>query len=65
MKLGLITATLATSAACLPPGSAKPAAYEVELLACNRKSESLAESIACEERVRAAYGRPARDGGAR
>lgn len=49
--------------ACVPHQAARPAAYSVELEECNRKAKTCAESIACENNVRARYGRPARTGG--
>jgi hypothetical protein len=53
-------------ASCVPSGTARPAAYEAELVACSDRATSLAESIRCENEVRARYGRPLRslDGGA-
>lgn len=41
----------------------RPAAYQVELEECNRKAETLQDSIRCENEVRQRY--PLRDGGAR
>jgi hypothetical protein len=57
--------------ACVPASSARPAAYGAELTDCSETSGTLEESVACENRVRARYGRPARlvfrvaDGGAK
>lgn len=45
------------------PGDGKPAAYQAELVGCSQRSATLAESLACEDKVRAAYGRPPRDAG--
>ena len=47
--------------------SARPAAYEADLVVCNQRATTLRESIDCENDVRARYGRPPRlvaDGGA-
>lgn len=38
----------------------KPAQYELELVGCNVDASTLAESIECENRARAARGRPLR-----
>ncbi len=43
--------------------ASRPATYQSELVFCNQTSKTLAESIDCENRVRAAYGRPLRDAG--
>lgn len=43
---------------CTPAADA--AAYESELLDCNAESKSLCESVMCENRFRAARGRPLR-----
>lgn len=43
------------------PGVAKPAAYGVEIQACTDLSHTLCESILCENKVRASYGRPPRE----
>lgn len=48
---------------CIPPRTAKPAAYGVELEECNRTAKTCEESIRCENQVRARYGRPPRTGG--
>lgn len=48
---------------CTEPHYARPAAYGVELADCSESSATLADSIACENRVRARYGRPLRDAG--
>jgi hypothetical protein len=58
-----LTIVLIAIAGC-EPRYAKPAAYGAELAACSETSTSLAESIACENGVRARYGRPLRDAGA-
>lgn len=44
----------------------RPATYGAKLAACNEAARTLAESVACENKVRAEYGRPLRslDGGA-
>jgi hypothetical protein len=42
-----------------PAASAAP--YGAELAACTAQSKTCAESIACENRVRASRGRPLRD----
>ena len=41
----------------------RPAAYQTELEECNRKAETLQDSIRCENEVRQRY--PLRDGAAR
>jgi hypothetical protein len=45
------------------PSVARPAAYGAELVACSKSSATLADSITCENSVRARYGRPLRDAG--
>jgi len=45
------------------PSTARPAAYGAELTACTTTSATLEASIACENGVRARYGRPLRDAG--
>jgi|CXWL01.1.fsa_nt_gi hypothetical protein len=45
---------------CLPAGTAKPAAYEAELVMCSEKARSLCESVTCENEVRTRYVRPMR-----
>lgn len=42
---------------------ARPALYEKELLDCTADADTLSASLACEERVRARYGRPPLDAG--
>jgi hypothetical protein len=52
--------------ACASSHPERPAVYELELTACTHKSATLTESIACENEVRARYGRALRalpDGG--
>ena len=44
------------------PNLARPAAYGTELEECSRTSRTCAESIACETKVRARYGREPRTG---
>ncbi len=41
----------------------RPAAYTTELEECNRKSNTLKESVDCENEVRIKYNRPLRDAG--
>lgn len=53
-----ILAALSGCASAAP--AARPAAYETELVVCNRTARSMYESIACENDVRARYGRPRR-----
>jgi hypothetical protein len=48
---------------CIPPRTAKPAAYGAELAACSETAKTCEESIRCENQVRARYGRPPRTGG--
>ncbi len=59
MKLGLVSLFLV---ACSSTPSPKAASYSVELEECNRKATTCAESIACENDVRARYKRPLRTG---
>lgn len=67
--MALLVAALATrsagfglvSCAALDSPAAK---YKTELVACNASAQTLRESIECEDRVRAAYGREPRDAGA-
>lgn len=58
--IGILTWVFACTA---PTQAAKPAAYGAELAACTEVSKTLAESIDCENHVRARYGRPPRDAG--
>lgn len=55
------------AASCASHRPERPALYELELTECTAKSPTLAMSIACENGVRARYGRPPRalplDGG--
>jgi hypothetical protein len=57
-----LVAILVTLSACSTE-NVRPAAYGTELAACTEKSATLAESIECENKVRARYGRPLRDAG--
>jgi hypothetical protein len=45
------------------PNLARPAAYKFELEECTRHATNCEESIACENRTRARYGREPRTGG--
>jgi hypothetical protein len=45
------------------PATVTPAAYGAELAACTNVSQTLHESIECENKVRNRYGRPLRDAG--
>lgn len=61
-KTGLVF--IFVSSCSILPGcqtqDAKSAAYEGELTGCTLQSKTLCESIACENKVRARYGRPDR-----
>lgn len=60
IALTLLAMLFLNQAGCI---SARPACYEADLIACNQTSKTLAESIACENKVRTLYGRPLRDAG--
>ncbi len=60
--IGIVIAIAHLLAGCTP-NIARPAAYGAELEECSRKAATCDESIACENKVRARYGRPARTGG--
>ncbi len=40
-------------------GTARPAAYESELIDCNQRAQTLCASLDCEQKIRAKYTRPA------
>lgn len=70
MKLAGLWVVVVLGCGASPPSSEvseKAAIYEFELTACSQKAATLRESIACENEVRARYGRPLRampkDGG--
>jgi hypothetical protein len=60
-SLAAVGALLCAGACGVGP---RPATYQAELVACSQTAKTLAESIACENAVRARYGRPPRDAGA-
>lgn len=70
MKLAGLWIVVVLGCGASPPSaevSEKAAIYELELTSCSQRSATLRESIACENEVRARYGRPLRampkDGG--
>jgi uncharacterized lipoprotein YbaY len=58
LVLGVAVAALLVACSSPPP---KPATYGAELAACTATSSSCEASIACENEVRARYGRAPRD----